>query len=419
MEIEGIIEFIESKREYLDICYKMYDIYNGNLSEYLREKLRNDMSGATASEAESRLSAVNILPKVVNKLSKVYTSSNLSVYSRTNVTEVEDLIYSLKMTGIRQTANKMLNLHGITAIEIIKDEEGESLRVLPAHTFLIYSDNRKNPNKVTHFIKALEVTEDREVYALYTEDKYIEFNMEGEIIQELDNEYGVIPFVVLTRDTTELLPASKKDDLEMMLLLPLLLTDCNYALKYQAFSIIYALNTDLSNIELSPNAIWELNSNGGEGDKPEVGSIKPTLSVDDVIKNIEFQFSLYLDTKNIRSNILSHGDKRTAGNISGIAKVIDEADISEDLEYQRDIFSRAEEELYQKIGAINKTAAYDNTSVNIIAKPTIPEQQQDKEDRLINQFKEGLISKVDLIKKLHDFETKEEAENYIRELESD
>ena len=404
-KITELLTFIKSKAVYLDYNVRINNIYNGNLSFYLKQRLKEDLSPSSYNEAVSRLNTVNILPKLINKLSQVGQSS---IVNPAGGKAFEEKYYETGLSETMQLANLMLNMFNCVAIEpIVNFDFSITNRVLNGSQFLVYSDDDVNPNKMTHFIKIINMTQATAHYAVYTDTEYVEFDHNGVVLNQMENPHGKIPFVYFTRNTTELMPSSQIDTFEMVTLLPLMLTDANYALKFQAFSIIYALDADPSEMKLAPNVVWFLKSDE-EGKKPEIGSIKPSLAIDDTIASINMQYRLWLDTKNIKSNAIGMGDKE----LSGIAKVIDDGDVSNDIDMQRKLIERAENDLidliYLKTGDsdYNGKVAYSKIS-------RLPETTTEKNQRIIAQLDAGLITRVDAIRQIHNFETSEEAMAYI------
>lgn len=416
--IQELLQFIQSKSEYLDIQYRMFDVYNGNLTPYLKQRIRDDFkSDQSYSEAISRLSVINILPKIVNKVSKVYNQTYVSVKNERYQDEVDTFLWDTKFDEVRIQANKALNLSGCCALEPVYNDDYKFVRVLQAHQFLVYSMDDIDPNRITHFIKILKKGFNSCSYAIYTKDEYVEIDSSGKILHEEVNEYGVIPFVYIRR-CSELMPSTPTDDWEMITLLPLLLTDANYALKYQAFSIIYTMNLDSKNLDLAPNTIWNLSSNGADGDKPEIGHIKPSLSIDEVLKNLSTQYTLWLETKNLKSQNITQGFGATVDSASGVSKLIDEADINDDLDTQRKILLRGEEALFELLAIKTGVSGFDETTITMIAESRVPELQSDKISRIIMKRDAGLITKVDAVREANSFNTQQEAEDYLKLIEA-
>ena len=357
-KIEEIQKFIQTKSDYLFYAYRMYDIYNKNITPYLHERIKQNFRTETsASEAVSRLSTVNLLPKIVNKLSKAYSDVSIKNVS-SNQKELDFLLENIDLKEKRTFINKMLNLHNCVSLKPFFKENFFFFRVLPAHTFLVYSDDELAPETPTHFIKIINANYKNKalmfkdsVIHIYDSDSYaIIKNNVVELIDE--HPYKTLPFTYITKEFSELLPSSGQDDYEMVTLLPLLLTDNNFALKYKAFSIYYTLNCESGDMELAPNSIWNFKSSGYENDKPEIGVLTPTLNSEESIKNINNQYSLWLETKNLKSPVFSTSNSQSQ-ELSGIAKIIDEADVASDVQAQRKILSSGETELLYLIETIS------------------------------------------------------------------
>lgn len=414
MDIKKIYEYIKEKNLYLKYNFRLYDIFNNNLTPYLRERLRTDLKGEnSASEAESRLSVINIVPKLVEKLAQAYVTADVKTTS-TRQPVADDAVKIFGIDEARQRIDSLLNLSRCVAVEPIYDAQNplnSFIRVLPAHSFLVYSDDAVNPERVTHFIKILENKDYSIKYAIYTNEFYYECEDDKILIQQ-ENPYGVIPFVYIKTKTYELMPPAPIDDYEMITLLPLMLTDGNYALKYQAFSIIYALNASIQNLTLAPNAVWFLESTGQEGDKPELGTIKPTLNIDDLIKNINVQYSFWLDSKGLKNGNIT--ENISMSNISGIAKVIDDADVSATINKNRKTLAQAERKIFELIeiktfGAMNISDA----TTRFEEHARVPEMPKEKLERIILKYEKGFTTLVDAIKEINNFASNEEAEAYI------
>jgi hypothetical protein len=241
------------------------------------------------------------------------------------------------------------------------------------------------------------------IYHVFTQNEFVEIDGTGKVLRTEPNPYTIIPFVYLKRDSIELMPRVGRDDYEMVTLLPLLLTDANFSLKYKAYSILYVLNAEAPNIELAPNAIWSFNSTGQDGDKVEIGQIKPTLAIDEVLNNISTQYTLWLETKNLKSPAISGAQGGlSVQNMSGIAKVIDEADVTDDVTMQRNIFKDAERRLIRTIAIMAEENGKEynlfDVQVSFDTKDVVPETPRDKIDRIVVKLENRLTSWTEAIK---------------------
>ena len=122
INVAELLDYIKSKKEYLAYSYKLYDIFNKNLTPYVKERLSiNFKSQTSREEAATRLAPINILPKLVNKLSKVYQHHDVEINTKYKTTLEE---YKTKFSfSYRNDMNKFLNLFSCCALEPVFDEE--------------------------------------------------------------------------------------------------------------------------------------------------------------------------------------------------------------------------------------------------------------------------------------------------------
>jgi hypothetical protein len=246
-------------------------------------------------------------------------------------------------------------------------------------------------NNIIEFIKIIgeknTATGTVFIYESYTADEFITYDGNGNILTRIPNEFGFIPVAYITRDVVTVMPDKDDETLAMVTLLPLLLSDLNYALKFQCFSIIYTINAAAKNMTLAPNAVWPFKTDGSDTDKPEIGQIKPSVAVNDLLSALMAQYSLWLESRSIKINSFS---TQSQDNLSGIAKAIDQADVMEDVRYQRTLFMALETNLMRIITSmrgldVEPTVTFEDSTL-------IPETPSEKIDRLIKKLDAKLIS---------------------------
>lgn len=391
--VKESLEFIKAHEEYLKVAEDMFNIYNRRISPYIKKRIDTDFAGtSTRTEAKTRISAINVLPKIVKKLSNVYKTQVIRTADNgvpeENVTRIMD---AWKMENALANANRMLNLFRCVALEPIV--QTNSIRVLPAHRFLVMGDGTID-NVMTQFIKIIgskmvggvtTVTE----YEAYTAEEFVRFDSNGNVIEQRPNEFGVIPVIYATRDCVTLMPDVDDDTINMVTLLPLLLTDLNFAMKYQCFSIIYTMNLEAKNLTVAPNAMWNFKSDGGDGDKGELGMLNPTVRAADMLDTIKAQYSIWLEERGIKISAL---EKASMDNLSGIAKAIDQADVTEDLKYQRGIFREIERGLFSTIGKLVSPSMELLISTSFHEETLVEETATEKVDRIIKKLEAQLMS---------------------------
>lgn len=461
-----VMEFIRSQQGYLENCEKLFDIYNRNLTPYLEERIDRDMQSVNSRmECKSRLAPINILPKIVNKLSSVYSINPDRDMTGMDKNLFDEMLKATNFDSDMRQANRYLNLFRIVAIEPVAgiDLDGNPmlntvsmLRVYPAHKFLLMDDGTID-KRVVCFIKiigtackttlderGLPVNRNVVVYEAYTRTQFIRFDSEGIMqttiqIPQLDgsiatdevddirvNEFGEIPVVWMTRDVVTTMPPADYDTYSMVTLLPLLFSDMNYALKYKCFSVMYTIGLSAPKGAMAPNSILKFDKDSAViGDNQgELNQISPTVAVSEMLEAIGAQYSMWLESRGIKMSSIGSGSTQTS-NASGIAKAIDQGEVIEDVVYQRDLVMNMEEKLFSLIGKflgnnLRVITSFSETSL-------LPETNTEKDNRIIEKLKNKLISWSQAIKqtnpeltavqlqemiaeiKLHEMEEKEES----------
>jgi hypothetical protein len=130
----------------------------------------------------------------------------------------------------------------------------------------------------------------------------------------------------------------------------------------------------IEKIEKSPNSFWNFKTDSkNENAKPEIGTIKSDVDIDKVMSFIKQTFAFWLETKGVRIGSLNNVD---AGNMSGIAKIIDEMDVYEIKKQQINYFKKEEKELWNLLAVMNNywvvsEPEYDGLIVGEDFSPTI------------------------------------------------
>jgi len=243
------------------------------------------------------------------------------------------------------------------------------------------------------------------------------------------NPYGKIPFVYINRSKNFLVPKLDTDMKALSILLPVLLSDMAYCIKFQAFSVTWIIDGDAENLTQSPNAVWHLQSNE-EGVTPSVGTIKPDADIDQVMNFIQSTLSFWLNTRGIRPGSIGTA---TADNFSsGISKMIDEMDTAEDRMKQVNYYTDAEKELWDLVmkhmhpywtatGQIDNQAQFNPSAEVVIdfAEQLPAMQRGEIVDDLKSEVDAGFTSTRRAIQKLNPRMTDEEIDALIVEIEDE
>ena len=354
-----VCKIVSNNAKTLRDNYKMIDMLEGNLEQYVAKGLERILSARVLPYALERLVPINIVPRYVDKLSNIYQTG----VSRTVVDgtpQDQDLLgwyeSALEVNNLMHQSNRLYNACRSTLVHPYIGDNGPDLRVIPNDRFVVYSDNLIEPTKPTMIILlAGRSSDQKDVYWVYTDQEFAVIKSDESIdfaaMEEMGlgdglNPYGVLPFVYINQSHLRLVPCPDLDTMRMAEFIPSALTDLNLAAMFSAFSINYIINGEVADLTRSPNAMWFLHSVDPEKDV-QIGTIKPEVDYDEVLNLIQSEMSLWLGSKGIKTG--SVGALNADAAASGIAKVIDEADTFDVRQAQTLIYGKAEHELWELI----------------------------------------------------------------------
>lgn len=368
-DVPALIDQYNAHKGTLAHNAELFDIFEGNLLGHVLKDLQATMSAETFKEVSTRVAPINVLKRLIEKLSKIYAKPpQRAIVDGSDADDklLADYVQAMDMNtemGSSSGANGFFNLFKNAWIEPYLDEETSApkLRVIPSDRFFVYSVDSVNPTNPTHLVKIMgtyktQAGVERTLFYAYTSDEFLIFNDEMEILQDKmaatevedgKNPLGALPGIYINRSRHNLMPQIDSDTLAMTKLIPILLSDLNYALKYQTFGAIYSIDCEIPKTVWAPNMVLNLKSDGN-GDKPgTIGTIKPEVDSDKALAMIKALFSLWMETRAIKAG--SMGALTTENAASGIAKAIDEMDTSEDRQNQVPYFAAAEAKLWALI----------------------------------------------------------------------
>lgn len=351
-----IIDYVKKHKNFLEHNRVLLDVYEGNLRQYIESAMRASLSSEYFEKIQSRILPINILQRYTEKVSSVYNNSP-SRKSGSAQDAVDFYMDKFELNVSGGIANTYATLFKGFAWEPYINKSGmPALRELSFDRFLVMSDSEVDPEEETIFIKFMgkrgDKDEDLKLH-VYTDNEFDSFYMDGaEATEDLvDNQglnpIGVIPFVYGKRQKNKLIPTCDTDILAMTKAIPIMLSDAAGAQMFQCFSVLWALDVDLKDLKLSPNAIWDLKSDRSSDKTPQVGTIKPEADTDKIVSFVINMFVLWLETKGVRVGSIGNIDAGNAA--SGISKIIDEMDVNAIKEKSQEWFERDEEELFNKV----------------------------------------------------------------------
>lgn len=460
-DIPLILGKYQQVSEFLCHNRKLYEVYEGDLLTQLLQDLSCQLSARNFEQIKFRAAPINISKRVVDKLSKIYAKPPQRVIEGLDGQDakkeiVGEIIDEMRPNVIGSVANEYFNLYKGSALEPYLAKDGDpSLRAIPYDRFFVMGTNRVDPLEVTHFVKIMgcyqkevgrtdsnqTTTTYRSVDLLYvfTDTEFMIIDADGD--QKIDmmteagnpggvNPYGRIPFVYLNRSLNQITPMADTDMLAMTKVVPIILSDLNFAAMYQCFSIIYGIDIDSSNIVMSPNAFWNFVSDPKSDKTPSVGTLTPTANIDQILGLVKTELSMWLESRGIKPGAI--GDLTPQNAASGLAKMIDEMDTSEDRQKQVPYFESAEEDLwdlyFNHMHPVFQKAenyvyrAIDLPEISVDVK--FPEQRGDKDpatllDSIQRRMQLRLMTREMALKELNPDSTQEQIDKILAEIEAD
>lgn len=443
-----IIEQIQSNKSLLQENGHLFEIFEGNLLKHVDSALRKQLSWQSYEQAKHRIAPINVLRRIIDKLSKIYQQSPTRTILNGTDQDKELLAWYEEKLGINEVmnqSNEFANLHKNNLIELFVDDAMPKMRSVSAHQFWVYSKNKVDPTVPTHvaiFDSDMSVEKKdgmKDKLRVYSADKFIIVDSDGDIVQQDMNElgnpeginpYGVLPFTYVNTSANLLVPLPDTDTKSMSILIPILLTDLNHAVQFQSFSMMYGIDVDVGDIKRAPNAFLDLKSDPASDKTPQIGSIKPQVDIDQVLGLVASEFSLWLNTRGIKPG--SIGQMNRDNFASGVSKMIDEMDVSEHRQRQVTIYRNVENDFWNRLmhhihpfwvanGMIeNRQLFSTNAKVDTNFAPQVPMLRRgDIIKELQDEISAGFTTKRRAIKKLNPHMADDEIDELLREIEQD
>jgi hypothetical protein len=455
---ELIADFIEANQSRLAYNHDIFEILEGNLAPLLEERMIEDLGVDSSKAATTRKSPINVFRKVIDKLTRIYSEPvKRTVVDGTKEDEALLAWYEkiLKMNTRMSVANENFNAYLYSLIHIVLndiDEDGRGvpfMRTIPNHQFLVMNSSLIDPTSPDVIILCMGKIAnkkdpkqiDRKVFWVYTDSQFVIMDGEGEIISEMmakyqmlgSNLYEILPFTYTNQSQNLVMPSIQSDNKEMAILIPLLLTDLNYAVKYQAFSVFYGIDVEDKGIKISPNVLLNFESKQGAGgdSKPQFDVIKPTVDIAETLSLASSQMSLFLVTKGLRAAAI--GQLGTDQFASGISKMIDESDAYDAIKKQINVFVETEDDFWNvklrqihsywiRNGLLRDQTQDFSANARIVTEFTEPEPMQTRKDlidELTSEVEAGFTTVEYATRKLYPNLTEDELKEHIAEAEAD
>ena len=447
-DLPMLVEHANMNKSYLRHNMNLFEIYEGKLLPFVEEDLRK-MIPHSFETIKERIAPINVLKKIVDKLARIYQENPQRMVIDGTDQDMELLEwYDLNFMTDKNmnVSNEFFNMHKASLVQPYVHLGKPRLRTIPNHNFLVYSNDPVNPLRMTHLVvvvkedatagitkKKMHVWTDEEFFIVVSDGKKTEIQ-HREMMENNNpdgiNPYGKIPYAYINGSANLLQPLVDTDTFKMTKLIPVLLSDLNYAVMFQAFSIMFGIDVDSENLNMAPNAFWAFKSDASTDKAPQIGSIKPQVDIDQVLGLIQAELAFWMNTRGLKPGAV--GQVGAENFSSGVSKMIDEMDTSEMRQRQAQIYREAEFNLWELVfkhmhpvwvqGNMIENNAMFTESAHVITNfpPQLPiiSRGQLVAD-LKNEVDSGFISKRQAIKKLNPQLNDEEVSELLEEIEEE
>ena len=259
---------------------KSLDYYSGSLTEqYIEPYFKSD------AFQEIPHYNTNIVKKFINRMSKIYT-----IGAKRNVSKKYEELTEVKNARMKQM-ERMTRLLGTCATYVMFNEEKQEFDYRPIYYFEPYfGDNVYKPEAIVYPMMHghADTSDTQELqYAYWDSQICVKFDENGNILEEVNHNLGILPFVFTHREeqldsffvegASDLVSANEHVNITM--------TEMQLGLRFQMFGqpVISGLITDNNQVRVGSDEILSL----PEGSSYNI--VSPQGSVESVIENIKWQ----------------------------------------------------------------------------------------------------------------------------------
>jgi hypothetical protein len=321
---------------------KSLDYYSGSLTEQYIE-------GYFKSDAFQEIPHynTNIVKKFVNRMSSIYT-----IGAKRNVNDKYIDLTVVKNARMKQM-ERMTRLLGSTATYVMYDEVEQRFDYRPIYYFEPYfGDNPYRPEAIVYPMMHghADLSDTNELmYAYWDSELHLKFNENGDILEEVQHNLGVLPFVFTHREeqldsffvegASDLVSANEHINITM--------TEMQLGLRFQMFGqpVVTGIISDNSNVRAGSDEILTL----PEGSNYNI--VSPEGRVLDVIENIKWQIELVALNNHLFVTFAQSGGEVP----SGISLMIKDLERHEDFMDDKELYRQYEKEFYKVEYALSQT----------------------------------------------------------------
>jgi len=395
---------LENQKGRRDWVRKMLDYYGGNhTNQYIEDYF------SSSAFQEIPCYNANFTRRFVNKMSRIYT-----VGANRNVNKQYDQL-TIKKDARMKHVERMTRLMGTVATQVIyKEFHGMPyFDYRPVYYFDVYLKDPFTPAAIMYPLlmqpEDISYTPKME-WAYWDDSLYVHYDSEGNILDEYEHGYGVMPFIFTHREEQidEFFVDGANDIVDCNEQVNIAMTEMQLGLRFQMFGqpFMTGVDSDKRIERVGSDQILDL----PEGATYNIAS--PSGDINAVIENIKFQLDLVAQNNHLYVQFAQDGGETP----SGIALKIKDLERFEDYQDDIELWRMYEHELYHVERHI---AEYNNIKLPETLKLDFnePEYPKTVQDQILldeHRIKHHMIDEADLLMSYNGDLTRKEAEKIIQ-----
>jgi hypothetical protein len=411
MTVEQIIE--EAIREYKlsesqqrrRHVRKLVDYYCGsNTSNYIEQYFDSD------AFREVPCYEANFTKRFINKMSRIYT-----VGANRNVSDAYNNLTVMKDARMKHV-ERMTRLIGTIATQVVFiDGDMPHFDYRPVYYFDVHlGDNPFKPEAITYpvLMNSDDVSHTEKLkYAYWDKGMYALYDEDGNILEEYEHGYGVLPFVFTHRENQldSFFVDGADDIVSCNEHVNITMTELQLGLRFQMFGQPYVtgLQADKRLERAGSDTILDL----PEGSVFDI--VAPEADLQSVIETVKFQVDLVAQNNHLYVQFAQDGGEVP----SGIALKIKDLERFEDYQDDIELWKMYEHELYhveKEIADYNGIRLPESLKLDF-NEPEYPKTMQDQILWDNHRLQNNLITRAKLMVEYNDDLSLQEAEAVVAE----
>ena len=395
-------KLINQKRR-RDWVRKMLNYYGGNATN---RYIKNYFNSSAFQEIPCY--NANFTRRFINKMSRIYT-----VGSNRNVNKQYEQL-TIKKDARMKHVERMTRLMGTVATQVIY-KEFNGMPYFDYRPIYYFDVHLKDPFTPAAIMYPLLMQPEDASYsekcewAYWDDSIYIHYDEDGNILNEYEHGYGVLPFLFTHREEQidEFFVDGANDIVDCNEQVNIAMTEMQLGLRFQMFGQPYMTGVD------SDKRIERAGSDQII-DLPEgatIDIVSPAGNIESVIENIKFQVDLVAQNNHLYVQFAQDGGETP----SGIALKIKDLERFEDYQDDLELWRMYEHELYyieREIAAYNNINLPDKLKLDF-NEPEYPKTVQDQILLDEHRLKYNMINEIDLLMEYNKDLSRSEAEKIV------